>query len=380
MRLAADTRAPWAAQPLVLAAAGAVAAALAAAATAHGLRMLALLGLGVLLGAALYLFSFGFASAYRRLLEQRDAQGVRAQLLMLAAATLLFAPLLAQGSWFGRDIAGAVAPAGVPVAAGAFLFGLGMQLAGGCGSGTLYSAGGGQLRMAITLAAFCAGSFWASLHMDAWSVLPTLPPIALGERWGWPAAVGAQLLVLAALYALLGTWQGKAARWRLSWPLAAGALALAVLNLLTLITAGHPWSITWAFALWGAKLARIVGWEPAQHAFWSADFQRGALEASVFADVTSVMDFGLVLGAFAAAGLAGSFRLRYRLSVREALTALLGVLAMGYGARIAYGCNIGAFFSGVASTSLHGWLWIAAALPGCWVGLWLLRRFSRQEY
>jgi len=92
-----------------------------------------------------------------------------------------------------------------------------------------------------------------------------------------------------------------------------------------------------------------------------------------------VMDFGLVLGAFAAAGLAGSFRLRYRLSVREALTALLGGLAMGYGARIAYGCNIGAFFSGVASTSLHGWLWIAAALPGCWVGLSLLRRFSRQE-
>ncbi|MBC3884112.1 YeeE/YedE thiosulfate transporter family protein [Undibacterium griseum] len=33
-------------------------------------------------------------------------------------------------------------------------------------------------------------------------------------------------------------------------------------------------------------------------------------------------------------------------------------------ARCAYSCNVGAFFSGVASTSLHGWLWIAAALPG----------------
>lgn len=46
---------------------------------------------------------------------------------------------------------------------------------------------------------------------------------------------------------------------------------------------------------------------------------------------------------------------------------------MGYGARIAYGCNVGAFFSGIASTSLHGWLWIAAALPGSWVGLQLMR-------
>jgi uncharacterized membrane protein YedE/YeeE len=42
---------------------------------------------------------------------------------------------------------------------------------------------------------------------------------------------------------------------------------------------------------------------------------------------------------------------------------------MGYGARLAYGCNIGAFFSGVASTSLHGWAWIAMALLGTVVGV-----------
>ena len=42
---------------------------------------------------------------------------------------------------------------------------------------------------------------------------------------------------------------------------------------------------------------------------------------------------------------------------------------MGYGARIAFGCNIGAFFSGIISTSLHGWLWIALALPGTWLGV-----------
>jgi len=42
---------------------------------------------------------------------------------------------------------------------------------------------------------------------------------------------------------------------------------------------------------------------------------------------------------------------------------------MGYGARIAYGCNIGAFFSGVASTSLHGWVWIVAALGGNVIGV-----------
>lgn len=60
--------------------------------------------------------------------------------------------------------------------------------------------------------------------------------------------------------------------------------------------------------------------------------------------------------AVAAASIAGGFRPRLGPSPGAVIAAALGGLAMGYGARIAYGCNIGALFSGVASTSLHGWL------------------------
>jgi len=48
--------------------------------------------------------------------------------------------------------------------------------------------------------------------------------------------------------------------------------------------------------------------------------------------------------------------------------ALIGGLLMGYGARLAYGCNIGAYFSGIASSSLHGWLWLVAAFLGSILG------------
>ena len=353
---------------------------------AHGVRMVALAGLGFAIGLTLYQAAFGFTSAYRSLLERRGTRAVRAQLLMLAAATLLFAPALAGGTLFGREVVGAVAPAGVPVAIGAFLFGIGMQLAGGCGSGALYTAGGGSARMLLVLAAFCAGGFWAILHMDLWERLPAPEAVALGETFGWPAAVALQLALFGALWALLRLpkWADGDARLsrgaglaRLAqgpWPLAAGALLLAGANVATLAVAGHPWSITWAFTLWGAKAARLLGWQPESSPFWNSDFQRQALDASVFADVTSVMDFGIVLGALAAAGLAGRFRPAGSLSPATAATALAGGLAMGYGARIAFGCNIGAFFSGVASTSLHGWLWIAAALPGSWLALRLMRR------
>jgi uncharacterized membrane protein YedE/YeeE len=388
MPRAASAPAAAAPQPGPLALAVVAACALAAATLDQGARMLALLALGLFIGLTLYHAAFGFASAYRALFERRGTRAVRAQLFMLAAATLLFAPALAQGTLFGREIVGAIAPAGVAVAAGAFLFGIGMQLAGGCGSGTLYVAGGGQLRMLLVLAAFCAGGFWASLHMDVWAQLPAPAALALGDALGWPLAVALQLALLGALWALLGLpkWAedgprarrapGLAFLWQGPWPLAAGALLLALANFATLALAGHPWSITWAFTLWGAKAARLLGWDPAGEPFWSADFQSAALERSVFVDVTSVMDFGILLGALAAAALAGRFAPRARLTAGAGAAALVGGLAMGYGARIAFGCNVGAFFSGVASTSLHGWLWIGAALPGCWVGMRLRRQFE----
>ncbi len=342
-----------------------------------------LLLIGLALGFTLSHAGFGFASAYRRLIEGRGTSGVRAQILMIGAATVLFAPVLAAGNGFGVEAGGAVAPAGVQVACGAFLFGVGMQLAGACASGTLFGLAGGQVRLLLTLVAFCAGSFWASLHMGWWQMQPALAPLALGDSLGWPQAVMLQLAVLAGVHAVLAKLRGAdsdaasgSARWRLlrgPWTLLAGALALAGLNLLTLLVAGHPWSITWAFTLWGAKAAQAVGWSSAGEAFWNSGFQQAALESGILADPTSVMNIGLVLGAAGAAVLAGTFKIAGLPSAGAALRALAGGLAMGYGARIAYGCNVGAFFSGIASTSLHGWLWIAAALPGCWVGLQLLR-------
>ncbi len=374
-------------QAAVLVAAAALASVLLVITAGGGWRMATLLVLGILLGLTLYLTAFGFSSAYRNLLARGETAPVRAQLLMLATATLLFAPVLSSGSVFGREVVGALAPVGLQVAMGAFIFGVGMQLAGGCGSGTLYTAGGGSLRMLIVLAAFIAGSFWASLHMGWWQRLPAWGELALGDWVGWPAAVALQLAIFAVLWKLLAKVRRRdssaapasadaLAQARL-WLV--GAVLLAVLNFLVLIVAGHPWSITWAFALWGAKAAMALGWDPATAPFWDSGFQRQALQGSVIQDATSVTDVGIMLGALAAAGLTGRFALRLNMPLRSLAAAVIGGVTMGYGARIAYGCNIGAFFSGVASTSLHGWLWIAAALAGCWVGIRLRPRFGMEN-
>lgn len=346
-----------------------------------GWRHAMLFLVGSLLGVALYHAAFGFTSAYRRMFVERDVEGVRAQLLMLAAATILFAPVLTEGTAFGQPVVGAIAPLGTQVAIGAFMFGLGMQLGGGCGSGTLFTIGGGSTRMLITLVAFCAGSFFASLHMQWWVGTPRLPAIALSDTFGWPTAVALQLILLFALSEFLRRWGAQKIAYpdirgftwqtltRGPWPYVCGGLALAVLNWVTLVVSGHPWTITWAFTLWGAKGAQLLGWNHDGVWFWSGGFTENALSASIWADETSIMDIGIMIGAFVAAGAAGRFAPTLRIPLRSVGAAVLGGLMMGYGARIAFGCNIGAFFSGVASTSLHGWLWIACALAGTWAGI-----------
>jgi len=345
-------------------------------------RQAALFLVGATAGVVLYHAAFGFTSSWRVFISDRRGAGLRAQMLMLAISCAVFFPILAAGTLWGQPMRGSVAPVGVGVAFGAFIFGLGMQLGGGCASGTLFSVGGGSARMLVTLFFFVIGSVVGTAHTPWWNAQPAFAATSVVTVWGpW--------LGLAVCLALFGgiTWMTRIAehrrhgrlldetapahgpRWLTGpWPLVAGAIGLAVVNIATLAIGGRPWGVTGAFALWGAKLFAALGIDVATWAYWAAPAQATALRSSVLMDVTSVMDFGIILGALLAAILAGKFAPAWGVSTRSLAAAIVGGLLLGYGARIAYGCNIGAYFSGIASGSLHGWLWLVAAFAGNIVG------------
>src|SRR5438128_7421002 len=192
--------APRRAQPRVV---GAVGAALLVGAVwlapRYGARQSALFLVGAALGVVLYHAAFGFTAAFRALVTRGDGRGIRAQMLMLAVATVLFAPLLARGAAFGVGLGGAVAPASLSVLIGAFVFAIGMQLGGGCGSGTLFHLGAGRAPLAVTLAGFLAGSVIATFHMPFWWSLPSLGEVSLGHALGWTPVVVLQLAVLGLI-------------------------------------------------------------------------------------------------------------------------------------------------------------------------------------
>ena len=97
---------------------------------------------------------------------------------------------------------------------------------------------------------------------------------------------------------------------------------------------------------------------------------------SILSDTSSLTDFGMMFGAMAAAAASKPFARNPWPPVKSLLAAGIGGLLMGWGARLGFGCNIGAFVGGVASGSLHGWVWFLAALPGCLIGIRLRPLFG----
>jgi len=356
---------------------------------AQGGQMAALGLLGAALGLVLFQSSFSFAGGFRRLLAERRSAGFRAMLVLLALACCLSLPAIGAGAVWGQPVRGFVFPIGWGLLLGAFLFGMGMQLGGGCASGTLYTAASGQgARMWITLAAFIAGATFAAYDAERWMGWAALPPVSLPQALGtWPA-LGLSLAVLALAWAVAAglerrrhgaleplAWRGHPLGF--PWPPLWGAIGLALLGFATLILAGRPWAITAAFSLWGSQAIAALGWdEPAFWPYWEDPTRTEALLRPLLADRMTVMDLGLMAGAFLAAGLAGRAADCQWPALRPALASLIGGLLLGYGAILAFGCNISAFLGGILSGSLHGWVWIIPALLGNAVGLRLRPLFA----
>ena len=333
----------------------------------------ALLILGFALGAVFLKAEFSFTASWRRLIVRGQADGFLGGLLLIAIAAAAIVPVAALVPGFG----GAIAPIGPSLIVGAFVFGLGMQLANGCGSGTLYTVGGGSGRMIIALAFFIAGSVIGSLHLPTFLRLGGIDPVLASNYfgpWGGLVATWASL----ALAALIGIAVAKrrGASITPSPKIVFGAIAIGLLSIAVFAAGHHPWSVTFGFTVWGAKIATLFGADFSHAEFWQWAGPKRALGDSILSDTSSLTDLGMILGAMAAAAASAPFARNPWPPFKSLLAAAVGGLLMGWGARLGFGCNIGAFIGGVASGSLHGWVWFAAALPGCMIGIKLRPLFG----
>jgi len=281
---------------------------------------------------------------------------------------------------------------------GAFLFGIGMVLAGGCVVGTLYKMGSGSLLSLLAFFGLLTGSvvyaefhpFWKALFKDTlvFSGRETLPQL-LNISPTIPVLI--IIVLVIALY--VGPFhklpweresvvEGYVQPWK-------AALFLALIGLLSYIFVGMPLGITTAYTKMGALIEQLFFSEHVSNLSYlqtqSLDYIPPFSEVSIKGgagpqfDAVAVIQYpiigGIVLGAALSAVLLGEFKLRLNAPRRQVVSVAAGGIVMGLACRMTPGCNVWHLMGGLPIFSLQAIFYLIGLVPGAWAGSWILKRF-----
>ncbi len=160
-----------------------------------------------------------------------------------------------------------------------------------------------------------------------------------------------------------------------AWPYVTGAVLLSAFQIITFATTGNPWGVSGTLAYWGAWIFELVGGNVDTWYYFSSEGAQRTLDAGFLQHGGTMQNLGIIIGALFASLAACQFKIKKLKTVRQVVAAVLGGLLMGYGARIGFGCNIGALYSGISSLSLSGWVFGIFLFAGAYVGSKLLVKF-----
>lgn len=155
----------------------------------------------------------------------------------------------------------------------------------------------------------------------------------------------------------------------------AGAALLAIFQIAHFAIFQGAWGVTGSFANWGAWVYETFGGSVANWSYFADEKTQTLLAKGFMYDGGSIRNLGIIFGALAATLYASQFKIKKIKSKKQIVAAILGGLCMGYGARLAGGCNIGALFTSIAALSLSGWVFGAFLLVGAFFGSKLLAKY-----
>ncbi len=370
---------------------------------------------GMALGYILSRSRYGFAGGVKRIYVTGEGKLTKALLVMFAISIVATAGVhwgyASNGALpaFRAILPSAVIPGTASVATmdlgtvlGGFCFGIGMMIAGGCASGTLSDLGEGVIRAAIALLFFVIGSVpgtIAKYAIQQSSIGKISARVYLPDVMGYVGAVVFSLAILLALYVITRKYEDyrkkegfysettfapeelpipendkfKLLSYRTyhkffieRWSFMTGGILLSIVFVFIIITTGASWGVTAPFANWGVALLQTFGMH-----FTSPSLQSAveAVNKGLLYDAGGLRNIGIILGATIAMLSAGIFKFDYDFKLKDVMIYIIGGLFMGFGARLAGGCNIGALYSGIANLSLSGWLFMVFLCLGGIVGL-----------
>lgn len=161
------------------------------------------------------------------------------------------------------------------------------------------------------------------------------------------------------------TWSGFKQHYLVRfWSPVPAVIAAGVLAAYYFGITGTFWAVTGEFTRWGGH---VLQWFGIDLSTWGY-FQLIGMQGTPLTRIDGVMIIGMFAGCLSAALWANNVKLRlprHRIRVAQALAG--GIIA-GFGARLAMGCNLAAFFTGIPQFSLHAWFFAIATAIGSLAG------------
>lgn len=170
--------------------------------------------LGIGFGIVLRYSRFCFVGAFRDPILIKNTKLMRALLLAFMVSTIGFAIIqygyLKNNAMDYSSIPGAFNSVGLHTIIGAFIFGIGMTIAGGCASGVLMRIGEGHILPWITLLGFFIGTTLGAKNYSFWydKIICNTKVIYFPEHMNFIIVVAAQMVILIGLYKL-AAWYEK---------------------------------------------------------------------------------------------------------------------------------------------------------------------------
>ena len=338
--------------------------------------------IGGLFGFVLQRGRFCINSAFREVLFQ-DYTMLRAYLLAVVV-TMIGANLIEDLGWLQPLADGSAGQlyrqAFVPWSniLGGYIFGMGIVLAGGCGSGILYRVGEGNLAYVFAVFGFFFGiaitKFGFLKTVYDWTistpvfigpnndVVPTLDNLLGVNKWIIIAVVSAVILFVV--------YQGKPfvkAKKGYSWSLVgllAGIIAVAAF---------------WASDYFGGRARGLSFTGPVREFFLAVLFGNsqaaGSDKTQTLFGVTyswsALYVFAVPVGAYISGKLLNEVKLKVP-PADELIKVLLGGFIMGIGAQMGGGCNIGHSLTGVSTLAVSSWVANIFIILGNWTMVYFL--------
>lgn len=353
--------------------------------------------LGLAAGFIMHRSDFCLAGMFRDLFLFRAVFKLRILLLLIISSMILFETARLTGILTLYPFPLFVSPS-LTAPLGGMLFGTGMVLAGGCVVGSLYKSGSGSVPSLVAVIGLIAGSALFAEIAPWWSSLNSAAAILKGKIT-LPQALGISPTLLTGVVLAItlplfvsiyrrGGWvrptytEGSLQPWL-------AALLLALIGLGSGITSGMPLGITTAYSKAAAMVeATICPVHYESLKFFQAmpmKYPHPLTGAMLLGgpgktlDGVALVQFPLVLGIVAGSALSAlmlrEFHIRWKLPLRQYLSAAVGGILMGLASRMAAGCNVWHLLGGLPIMAIQSMLFLVGLFPGAWLGARLLTRY-----